>query len=88
MPEQQNDKPQASNKFFEVMKDKYARVFAGKEGQEVLADILKSAGIDKDNFDRDPYENAMRCGLRKLGLHIKTMAEPPSKEKKAEKAKR
>jgi hypothetical protein len=64
------------------MRNKYARVFSGKEGEEVLRDILLASGVEKDNFNADPYQNAMNCGMRRIGLHIKHMSDVSPKDVK------
>jgi hypothetical protein len=54
----------------------YHRVFLGKEGETVLADLRKSFGTDFQAFlpgSYDPIAAALRDGQRGVVLHIEAM---------------
>lgn len=46
---------------------KFQRVFAGADGEYVLAEIEKQIS----GFDKDPYVNAYNCGMRDFYKFIK-----------------
>ena len=56
------------------LKQDYEVVFSTEAGKRVLADIILSSGVDKEIFDSDMMKFAHREGGRRLGIHIKAMA--------------
>lgn len=64
----------------EPLKEKYQRVFAGPEGQEVLEHILRSCCITESTFVAgDALTSAHNEGRRSVGLHILKILEPEQK---------
>ena len=48
----------------------FQRVFRGPDGELVLKEIMKFAGMKDDSFDPDPYVHANKAGRRAVGIFI------------------
>jgi len=53
-----------------AIKQQYAHVFETPEGQLVLHDILRMAGLASNGFDANPNTMAYNEGRRAVALHI------------------
>lgn len=56
--------------FLNRKQQKFKRVFAGGDGEYVLASLLDSTGFYKQSFSADPYQTAFNEGKRAIGLQI------------------
>jgi hypothetical protein len=69
---------------FRELKGEYEALFSSPVGQKILADIKKSAGVEKEIFNSDAMVMAHSEGKRQLGIHLIYMATPSPEEKKIE----
>ena len=51
----------------------FQRVFSGKEGEYVLAEIDKDTNFAGSTFDADPYIHAYKAGQRSMAVFIHTI---------------
>jgi hypothetical protein len=56
------------------LKHDYKEVFSSPQGQRVLADIMRRAGVTRPNFDADPEKARLLEGHRHLAHSIFRMA--------------
>ena len=61
--------------------DAYKRAFGGDDGEWVLSDIMKEAGLSQPSYVQgDPGHSAYLEGMRRLGLYITNMVNMTNEE--------
>ena len=53
------------------MTECYRDVLSTVQGRKVLADIMQTAGVQRDVFDVNPYKSARLNGMRTVGVLLR-----------------